>query len=103
VFQPKHVLRGGEATIALSLDRYGKLVSADIVKNSGVPLLDETALAIARSAQPFPPPPAEIGDSNARFEAVLVFVKSVEPGKPSEMTRQEQLLQSRMRGICRGC
>jgi protein TonB len=95
--------QGGEATLALSLDRNGKLISAEIVKSSGVPMLDKTALTIARSAQPFPPPPTEIGDSNARFEAVLVFVKSAESGKPSEMTRRDQLLEKRLHSICRGC
>ena len=41
------------------MDADGKVLSAEIAKSSGRPLLDEEALALIRRAQPLPALPAD--------------------------------------------
>lgn len=48
----------GNAIVAFSLDRDGRILSLRLDESSGVPLLDEAALETIRRAAPFPPPPA---------------------------------------------
>lgn len=53
----------GVAQLAFSIDREGHVLSSRIVKSSGVPALDQEALALVQRAQPFPtPPPGVTGD-----------------------------------------
>jgi len=52
----------GVAVVKLRVDRSGRVVSAEIAKSSGWPVLDEKALASIRSASPLPVPPDEISD-----------------------------------------
>jgi len=47
-----------EVVVAFTLDRTGQVVDAQIAKASGVPVLDEEALALIRRVR-FPPPPGE--------------------------------------------
>jgi protein TonB len=50
----------GVVQVFFSLDRRGHLVdSPRVVRSSGVPVLDEEAVAVLRRAQPLPPPPSE--------------------------------------------
>jgi TonB family protein len=65
-----------EATVAVTLDDLGRLVSTRVVKKTGTPQLDEAALGVIRSAQPFPPPPAELGKRSLELAVALVFGKT---------------------------
>ncbi len=44
---------GGQVVITIAIRRNGTVERADIVQSSGVPLLDESALRIARLAEPY--------------------------------------------------
>lgn len=56
--------RGLEGTVVINIGvrRDGSVERADIVKSSGVPLLDAAALRIARLAEPYPPLPKTADD-----------------------------------------
>jgi protein TonB len=47
----------GTVVINIGIRRNGSVERADIVQSSGIPLLDEAALRIARLAEPYPPLP----------------------------------------------
>jgi protein TonB len=47
----------GTVVINIGIRRNGAVERADIVKSSGIPLLDEAALRIAKLAEPYPPLP----------------------------------------------
>lgn len=47
----------GTVVINIGIRRNGSVERADIVRSSGIPLLDEAALRIARLAEPYPPLP----------------------------------------------
>ena len=63
----------GAPRIALNLDRSGRLIALVLVQSSGIPLLDETALAMARRATPFPPPQLPPGSEKASFIVPVRF------------------------------
>lgn len=48
---------GGQVVISVAIRRDGSVERSDIVKSSGTPLLDSSALRIARLAEPYPPLP----------------------------------------------
>jgi periplasmic protein TonB len=48
---------GGQVVITVGVRRDGSVESARILRSSGTPLLDETALRVVRLAQPYPPLP----------------------------------------------
>ncbi len=48
---------GGQVVISVGVRRDGSVESAQILRSSGTPLLDEGALRIVQLAQPFPPLP----------------------------------------------
>jgi protein TonB len=50
----------GTATLAVTLDRNGKVLSARLEQDSGYPLLDQEAMTLIHRAQPLPAPPASI-------------------------------------------
>jgi protein TonB len=47
----------GQVVISVAIRRNGTVERADIVQSSGIPLLDASALRIARLAEPYPPLP----------------------------------------------
>ena len=47
----------GQVVISVAIRRNGTVERADIVQSSGTPLLDSSALRIARLAEPYPPLP----------------------------------------------
>lgn len=47
----------GSANVRLSIGRDGNLISASLVSSAGDSQLDQEAVAVARRASPFPPPP----------------------------------------------
>jgi protein TonB len=52
----------GVAVVRFRVDRSGHVVSSEIMKSSGSPILDEEALAVLERASPFPVPPDQIAD-----------------------------------------
>jgi TonB family protein len=101
--------KGGEAKVALRIDRTGKLISSDIVSGAGLPAFDKAALEIVKNAQPFTPAPPEFADDDLKFVLVMVFVKSIsyEGAHREEQLRSvingEDKVRSAISGVCRGC
>jgi periplasmic protein TonB len=50
----------GVATVAFSIDRGGRVISARLVRSSGSAALDAEAVALVRRASPVPPPPSNV-------------------------------------------
>jgi periplasmic protein TonB len=57
----------GEARLAFSIDRTGRVLASRIVHSSGSDALDREALALLQRAAPFPPPPAGVPDARLSF------------------------------------
>jgi periplasmic protein TonB len=57
----------GEAKLAFSIDRTGRVLASRIVRSSGSEALDQEALALLRRAAPLPPPPAGLPDERLSF------------------------------------
>jgi protein TonB len=51
----------GISNLAFSLNRQGHVISAHIAASSGSSALDAETLSLVHRAQPFPPPPPEVG------------------------------------------
>jgi periplasmic protein TonB len=66
-YPPQAHGKTGEARLAFSIDRGGRLVASRIVHSSGSDALDEEALALIRRAAPLPPPPAGMSDDQLSF------------------------------------
>jgi periplasmic protein TonB len=66
-YPPQARGRLGEARLAFSIDRQGRVVTSRIVQSSGSDALDAEALALVRRAQPLPPPPAGLPDNQLSF------------------------------------
>lgn len=99
--------KGGEAKVAFTVDRTGKLVSNDIVTGAGFPALDKAALEVVKNAQPFTAAPPEVADGDLKFVVIMVFVKptsceGIHRAIQSEIHREEKL-RSAISGVCRGC
>ena len=63
----------GVVSLAVTIDRQGKVVSSKIVKSSGSTALDDEALDMIKRAAPLPPPPADIADSDLSFIVPIRF------------------------------
>lgn len=55
----------GTSTIAVTIDRSGRVLSARLNASSGNALLDQEALALAKRASPVPAPPGGISAGNS--------------------------------------
>ncbi|MBS0237153.1 MAG: energy transducer TonB [Proteobacteria bacterium] len=51
---------GGTSSVAFTIDRAGRVLSARLIRSSGSSTLDQEAAALPRRASPVPPPPANI-------------------------------------------
>jgi len=58
------------------IDRRGHLLTSRIVQSSGSAALDEETLALAKRAQPFPAPPADVGDDQLSFLVPIRYAAS---------------------------
>lgn len=63
----------GEVELAFSIDREGRVLSTRIVKSSGHPALDESAMTTVRRAAPFPPAPDGFGGEKFDFTVPVKF------------------------------
>jgi periplasmic protein TonB len=52
---------GGTSSVAFTIDRSGRVLSARLIRSSGSAVLDQEAVSLARRASPVPPPPPNIG------------------------------------------
>lgn len=66
----------GTSTIAFSIDRSGKVLSARLLTSSGNAGLDAEAVAMARRASPLPKPPAGVGSDNLNLTVPVRFSPS---------------------------
>jgi TonB family protein len=65
---------GGTAVIEFKLDRSGHVVLAKVLRSSGDNVLDDAALATVRGADPVPPPPQSVSDTELTFSMPIRFV-----------------------------
>jgi protein TonB len=63
----------GTSTVAFSIDRSGKVVSARILSSSGNNALDEEAVALTQRASPVPPPPSDVAGSTLHLQVPIRF------------------------------
>lgn len=63
----------GIVRIALTIDRAGQLTALRLYESSAAATLDDAALAMARRAAPFPPPPLEPQQMQAVFIVPVRF------------------------------
>ena len=89
------------AIVALTIDRRGKLLSSNIVSETGFQALDKAALKIVESAQPFPSAPREATDD--QLEVVVELVFKPDGAMSDEAVRDAERLRSVMQSLCRGC
>lgn len=66
----------GQPWLRLRIDRRGRVLQATLAQSSGVAALDAEVLALARRAQPLPPPPDEV--AGASIELVLPIAFSLQ-------------------------
>lgn len=63
----------GRVVLRFAIDRDGRVVSLSVKSGSGVPELDEAALAMVRRAAPLPPPPPEVTGETVDLELPVIF------------------------------
>ena len=101
-YPPSTLGKGGNAKVAFTLDRTGRLISTRLDTGTGDPALDEAVLEMVRSSEPFPPAPPEADDLSFKME--VRFLKRTSGFKPeSGDLWSEKKMQGVMRSICRGC
>jgi periplasmic protein TonB len=66
---------GGDATVAFSIDRAGRVLSAQIVKSSGSAALDKEAVALTKRASPVPAPPSDLTGSKLYLKVPIQFAR----------------------------
>jgi periplasmic protein TonB len=59
---------------AFAIDPTGRLISVSVAASSGSPVLDEAAIDLIRSAEPFPRPPANLGAGELSFIAPIRYL-----------------------------
>lgn len=63
----------GTASVAFTIDRAGRVLSARLIRSSGSAALDQEATALARRASPVPAPPANMGASSITLTVPVRF------------------------------
>jgi len=63
----------GSLRLAVTLDRFGRVVASDITQASGHGILDDAALQIVKLAEPFPPLPPEVLKDNDQLEIIRTW------------------------------
>ncbi|MPZ39212.1 MAG: TonB family protein [Rhizobiales bacterium] len=62
----------GTSTVAFTIDRSGRVLSARLVRSSGDATLDHEAVALAHRASPVPAPPPNVGNGRSVLLAVPI-------------------------------
>jgi protein TonB len=98
--------QSGTAKVKFVIDRQGKLISRELVESSGSELLDAAAIRMVERAEPFPVPPAEVSDLT--FTVPVIFANNKQlpwaGGQwPADWVEEQNKVDTRIRGICRGC
>ena len=65
--------KAAEILVGFVLDRFGHVLSANIVKGSGDSAFDEAALAMVRRSDPVPQPPPVVADEGLNFTLPVLF------------------------------
>ncbi len=107
-FPPGAKGQGGTAKVKFVIDRQGKLVSRELVESAGSELLDGAALRMVERAEPFPEPPAEVRDDGLTFTVPVIFAATKQApwagGQwPEDWVEEQDKVNSKIHGICRGC
>lgn len=63
----------GVAYVRFSMDRQGRVLSAELERSSGHPALDREVVALLRRAQPLPKPPPEIAGDPVSLSVPIEF------------------------------
>jgi len=95
--------QGGTAKVVFVIDRSGHLISAALTESTGDPALDKAALAMVERAQPFSPPPPDVGDEDLILRLPVVFPPRPAWGIIEDIGPDEAALKTRLKGVCRGC
>lgn len=64
---------GGTSSVAFTIDRAGRVLSARLIRSSGSAILDQEAVALARRASPVPAPPPNIGGGSIVLSVPVRF------------------------------
>jgi protein TonB len=64
---------GGTSSVAFTIDRAGRVLSARLIRSSGSSILDQEAVALARRASPVPAPPPNIGGGSIVLSVPVRF------------------------------
>lgn len=70
---PRGASGSGDARVALTVDRAGRLTGLRLTRSSGVAAFDAAALNAVRRAGRFPAAPTELSDASYRFSLSLAF------------------------------
>jgi TonB family protein len=68
--------KSAEILITMTLDRTGRILSANIAKSSGDDAFDHAAIAMVERASPVPPPPPLVADEGLDFSLPVLFKKN---------------------------
>ena len=63
----------GVSTVAFSIDRSGKVLTAKVLASSGNKTLDQEAVALTQRASPVPAPPADIAGETLYLKVPIRF------------------------------
>jgi protein TonB len=63
----------GIVTVAFTIDRSGRVLSARLIRGSGDAVLDSEAVALPRRASPVPAPPSNIGGGSVTLAVPIRF------------------------------
>jgi periplasmic protein TonB len=63
----------GVVSLTFTIDRQGRVLSAQITKSSGNPVLDQAALDMLSAAQPLPKPPSHLPGESLRMTSSAEF------------------------------
>jgi protein TonB len=64
---------GGTSSVAFTIDRSGRVLSARLIRSSGSSVLDQEAVALTRRASPVPAPPPNIGGGSVTLSVPVRF------------------------------
>lgn len=65
----------GVATVAFTIDRSGRVLSARLVRSAGDPALDAEAASLPRRASPVPAPPPNVGGGSITLAVPIRFTR----------------------------